>query len=396
MRSLSVEVKLAFALTLVALAVAGAGGWLTTAWIERNVEAAAAVSLRRASEAFDAEEHAQLDKLAATLDALLGNPELQAAFAARDRDRLLAAATPIFERMRERNGITHWYFHLPEPDDVVFLRVHLPELHGDRVERATLRRAEQTRELGAGKELGKTAFALRAVRPWLVDGKPLGYVELGQDFDQFLRQLKTRTGDDFGLVVKKRFLDERAWASVLGPRQNTWNDRPDVVAIDATPFAEGLADFTEDVEALPDEGKVLGHVELGGRAVLRGIVPLRDAGGRKVGGLLVLHDFTPQHAALEAGAFRMYGAFLAVSLAGAAAIVALVHALVFRRLGQLRRLVEARASGARPAARPVRFRSADELGRLEALFERLAAPGGGREAPTADGGADRTSTPAGS
>lgn len=380
MRSLSVEVKLALALTLVALAVTVAGAWLTTEWVERNVEAAAAVSLHRAAEAFDAEEHAQLEKLAATLDALLGNPELRAAFAARDRERLLAAATPIFEVMRERNGITHWYFHLPEPDDAVFLRVHLPELHGDHVERATLRRAEETRELGAGKELGKTAFALRAVRPWLEDGKPIGYVELGQDFDQFLRQLKTRTGDEYGLLVQKRFLDERAWASVLGPRQNTWNDRPDVVAIDAGPFTDGLADFDGDVEALPDEGRVLGHVERDDRALLRGIVPLRDAGARKVGGLLVLHDFTPQHEALEAGALRMYAAFLAVSLAGAAAVLALVHALVFRRLALLRRGLEARAAGRPPPARSLRLRRADELDWIEALFERpLMGRGGGGE-----------------
>jgi hypothetical protein len=390
MRSLSAEVKLALALIAVALAVALAGARITAASNERNVEAAAAVSVRHAAEAFDAEEDAELEKLGATLDALLANPELRDAFAARDRARLLAAGAPIFELMRDRDGITHWYFHLPRDEGTVFLRVHRPELHGDVVDRATLRRAAETRELGAGKELGKTAFALRAVRPWIVDGKTIGYVELGQEIDHFLREMKARTGDDYGLLVEKRFLDEQAWASVLGPRQNTWNDRPEVVVIDTTSFTDGLVDFDGDVEALPSEGLVLGHVERDGRAFVRGVSPLSDAMGRKVGALFVLHDFTPQHAALEAGVSRVQATLVLLTLAGAAVTFALVHLLVFRRLALLRRRVEARAAAeALPQGRVVRLRSEDELGRLEALFDRIVFPSRG-DAPQACAGAPRS------
>jgi hypothetical protein len=390
MRSLSVEVKLALALTALALAIALVAARITTASIEKNVEAAAAVSVRHAAAAFQAEEDAELEKLAATLDALLANDALRDAFVARDRARLLATSAPIFEIMRERDGITHWYFHLPEDEGTVFLRVHRPELHGDHVERATLRRAEETRELGAGKELGKTAFALRAVRPWIVDGKTIGYLELGQEIDHFLREMKARTGDEYGLLVKKRFLDERAWSDVLGPRQNTWNDRPEVVVLDTTSFTEGFIDFEGDVEALPDEGLVLDHVERDARAFLRGISPLRDATGRKVGALFVLHDFTPQHAALEAGASRIHATLLLLCLAGALATFALVHLLVFRRLALVRRGLEERATAeALPPARVVRLRSTDELGRLEALFDRIVFPSRDR-APHAGDGAPRS------
>ncbi len=383
MRSLSAEVKLALALTAIALAVAVAGGRFTGASIERNVEAAAAVSVRDAAGAFDAAEQAELEKLAATLDALLANPELREAFGARDRARLLAAAAPIFELMRERDGITHWYFHLPEEEGTVFLRVHRPELYGDAVERATLRRAAETQELGAGKELGKTAFALRSVRPWVVDGKTIGYVELGQEIDHFLREMKARTGDDYGLLVKKRFLDEKAWASVLGPRQNTWNDRPEVVVIDTTSFTDGLIDFEGDVEALPREGLVLDHLERDGRAFVRGVSPLSDAMGRKVGALFVLHDFTPQHAELEAGVSRVQATLVLLALAGAGVTFVLIHLLVFRRLALLRRRIEARAAqDALPQGRVVRLRTEDELGRLEGLFERIVFPSRG-DAPQA-------------
>jgi HAMP domain-containing protein len=287
--------------------------------------------------------------------------------------------------MRERDGITHWYFHLPEDEGTVFLRVHRPELHGDRVDRATLRRAEETRELGAGKELGKTAFALRAVRPWIVDGKTIGYLELGQEIDHFLREMKARTGDEYGLLVKKRFLDEQAWAAVLGPRQNTWNDRPDVVVVDTTTFTEGIIDFEGDVETIPDRGLMLDEIERGDRAYVRGIFPVRDAGGRKVGGLFVLHDFTRHHAAMGTARLQTYAALLAVAAACALAISAAVRAILFKRLGRLRRDLEARAAEAGlPQGRLVQLESEDEIGRLEALFRRVLFPSRDREEPPGD------------
>ena len=79
-------------------------------------------------------------------------------------------------------------------------------------------------------------------------------MELAEEIDHFLTALKSRTGDEYGLLVKKRFLDEEAWAKVLGPRANTWNDRPDVVVVDTTTFTEGIIDYPGDLEALPDGG----------------------------------------------------------------------------------------------------------------------------------------------
>jgi hypothetical protein len=303
--------------------------------------------------------------------------------------------------MRERDRITHWYFYTPGPDPVVFLRVHRPKLLGDLPGRATLRRAIETQELGAGKELGKTAFALRAVRPWVHGGKVIGYVELAEDVHGFLGSLKARTGDDYGLLVKKRFLDERAWSAALGERANTWNDRPDAVVVDTTTFTEGIVDYAGDVESIPDAGVMLGRLERGDRAFVRGIFPVRDAGGRQVGGLFVLHDFTAQAGATRAGRVESFLVLLAVGLAGAGVVLALVHRLVFVRLASLRREMESRVSSAElPAGRVVQLRSEDELGRLEAMFHRILfpirdrpdppAPGAGSAGPAPGPGRSRT------
>ncbi len=385
MRSLSTELKLIFVVLALCVAASLVAARTASGIYEKNVEEAALATLQTAAHAFAAQERSDVEKLGATLDALLANDDLRAAFVARDRERLLAAASPLFATMSERDRITHWYFIEPGPPSTVFLRVHRPELHGDVVERATLRIAAETRELGAGKELGRTAFALRAVRPWFHEGKLLGFMELAEEIDHFLGAMKTRTGDEYGLLVKKKFLDEKAWAAVLGPRSNTWNDRPDVVVVDTTTFTEGIIDYAGDVEAIPDAGLTLDEIERGDRAYVRGIFPVRDAAGRKVGGLFVLHDFTRHHAAMSAAQLQTSLAFLAIAVACTAAIAAAVRVVVFKRLARLRRELEGRAEETTlPPGRLVQLESEDEIGRLEALFRRVLFPTRGRDEPPGD------------
>jgi hypothetical protein len=380
MRSLSLELKL-LALVVVLCLAAGAGGARLAARIfDRNVSDVAQTTLRAAADAFAAQERSDIEKLAATLDALLANDDRREAFVARDRERLLAAAAPLFATMRERDRITHWYFIAPE-DRTVFLRVHKPTLHGDRVERATLRRAVETGDVGAGKELGRTAFALRCVRPWYHDGKLVGFVELAEEIDHFLTSMKNRTGDEYGLLVKKKHLDEAAWSQVLGPRANTWNDRADVVVVDTTTFTEGIVDFEGDLDAVPDDGAFSGEIERGDRAYVRGVFPVRDAGGRKVGGLFVLHDSTAQHAALRAGALETFLALVALGALLALAIGLAARRLVFSRLRHVRKRLEAEAARERlPPGRVVDL-SDDEIAGLEALLDRALFPARHRDVP---------------
>jgi hypothetical protein len=170
----------------------------------------------------------------------------------------------------------------------------------------------------AGKELGRTAFALRVVSPWRdARGRVIGFMELGEEIDHFLTRMKSATGDEFGLVVKKEFLDEEAWAEVLGAARNTWNDRPDVVLVDTTSFAQGIADFTGTLDDVPAEGMMLDRREERGITWVRGVFPIMDASGRRVGGLFILHDVSAQRAAYAAGRSRGLAAVLAIAVLGA-------------------------------------------------------------------------------
>jgi hypothetical protein len=382
LQRLSAELKLVV-VVLALGALAGAGGaWLIGRDFEERVEEVGATLLAGANEAFQAQQAAEVGKLGAALDALMASRELREAFLRRDRPGLQALAGPVLEVLRDRDHISHWYFHEPGPDLSVFLRVHRPELFGDATNRITLRRAADTGEMGAGLELGRTAFALRVVRPWFANGRLIGYMELAEEVDHFLTAMRSRTGDEYGLLVQKRFLDEKGWAAVLGPRANTWNARPDVVVVDATGFTEGLAGYDGDVERLPETGRFLGEVLRAGHASIHGAFPVADAAGRRVAALYVVHDFTAHHQAVHGGRRQALVVLLLLALGVAATTALLLRLWVFRRLAAVRRRLEQRLGGLAPRGAPGGFASHDDLGRLEALFDRaLGEPQAGPDAP---------------
>ncbi len=383
----SIRLRVLVAILLCMFLVGYVGEALVARITEREVAAASGEALRTAVEELQTLEHSDVEKLSAMLDALVDRQDLRDALRARDRDRLLAIAAPLFGGLRERDGITHWYFI--EPDGTVLLRVHRPDLHGDRLSRATFQKAAATQDAAFGKELGKTAFALRAVHPVVEGGKVVGYLELAEEIGRFLRRMKEHTGDEYGILVKKEHLDEQAWGQMSAPRPNTWKDRPDVVLVESTSYGDGLIDYQGDVEAVPDRGEVLGEVRRAGKWYVRGVFPLRDVRNATVGALFVLHDLTPIHEAVAAGRLRGRVAVLVLVLATAALLYLVLHRLLFSRLRRLIRSVEEVSArlGAegRSAGRDILTTSADEIAQLEALLvDRYA------EAPPAQGAQRRS------
>ncbi|HTN54143.1 MAG TPA: cache domain-containing protein, partial [Anaeromyxobacter sp.] len=185
-----------------------------------------------AAASYAALEQADVELLSAELDRLVADPAFVGPFLARDRARLLAAARPVFQKLGAEKQITHWYFIEPEPSRTCFLRVHAPEKFGDRIDRATLDQAIRTQKMGAGKELGVTAFALRVVKPIRSNGKVVGYMELGEEIGHFLGRMKQKTGDDYALLADKGRIDRKALAAVR--KEDRWEEREDVVLIDST------------------------------------------------------------------------------------------------------------------------------------------------------------------
>ncbi|MBI5067629.1 MAG: HAMP domain-containing protein [Deltaproteobacteria bacterium] len=374
MRNLSIRLKLILAV-VATMAVAGlAAAFLVWELSTRGARAASEEALRRAEAAYEDMERAEIARLSAAMDGLLAHPGMREAFLARDRERLLALAAPIAQGLKADHNITHWYF-LEAEGKRCFARAYEPGKFGDVVEHLALDRAMARRETAAGKELGKASFALRVVRPWTIDGRLAGYVELAEEIDHFLGRIKAQSGDDVALLIAKKHLDPERWAKArarLGARNN-WSDWSDVVLVDST-TADGLVD-AEVVAGLAGPARLLDETSREGSVYGRGTFPLRDSGGRIVGGMVVRRDLTALHHAMRAGLLRAMGFVALLALVASALIYLLVDRLIFRRLvtmmTNMEEASECLAGGDYNVGASIQAGRQDEIGAFETFFARF-------------------------
>ena len=155
---------------------------------DHHINQEARKSLNELDQLFQMELNEDADKLAGIIEFLQKDKDLQNAWLARDRQSLLGYALPIFEGIRSRHHVTHFYFH--SLDSVNFLRVHKPKRHGDHIDRFTMKQAASSGKDSWGIELGPLGmFTLRYVYPWQIDGKLAGYIELGEDHLVLLQKI---------------------------------------------------------------------------------------------------------------------------------------------------------------------------------------------------------------
>ena len=105
--------------------------------------------------------------LRALLYLLQKDEGLQSAFISQDRDLLLKRATPTFNEIKRKYGVTQWYFH--NLNKQIFVRIHSPERRGENIERWTIVNAAKTQKVTQGIEFSHLGrFAMRVVLPPMV------------------------------------------------------------------------------------------------------------------------------------------------------------------------------------------------------------------------------------
>jgi HAMP domain-containing protein len=353
-------------------------GALVQVGTARSLRIASRHAVADAGAGLEALERADVARLDAALVALASNPALVEAYRARDRERFLRLARPVLEGLRQAHDVTHLSVH--DLARVNFARVHAPERSGGLVERTTLAQAALTGQRAAGKELGATAFALRVVVPWRVGGEVIGYLEAAEELGHLLARLKEQTGDDYALLVEKRFVDEAGWKAAYGERK-PWGTGGLLVVQSTAGLPVVPPGHLEEALA---EGAPFVVPGADGRTRARGFFPVRDAAGRRVGAVVVDHDLSALSGALE-----KERAGVLLTLAGAGAVMALflpwlVQRLVFVRLRRLAEAMEAQgarlAGGDYAEAAPAPAPPADEIGRFETFVATFLA-GVGRHLP---------------
>ncbi len=235
----------------------------------------------------------RLETLRTALDFVVQDETLKAAFRAGDRQALLALSEPLYQRLNQDTQITHFYFNDAKRRN--FLRVHQPQRYGDLINRFTTLDAESSGKTAGGPELGPLGtFTLRAVAPWREDGQLLGYIELGGEIEHEMHELGTMFDAGFFLLVSKQHLDREDWEQgmrMLG-REGNWDLLPDLVVPARSDEGLPLGLLAEArVPSWSDPVRVR-SIHADGKYYRSAVFPLKDAGNRTVGGILVVRDMS--------------------------------------------------------------------------------------------------------
>lgn len=358
---------------LVSCLAVGLGGILALMRysFERNSQVLAAESVTGAQSLFTILEAREISKMTAVSESLIENPQVRDALAAKNRNRLLELTAPFYLKLKSQ-GITNWMFHTPEPNMVVFLRLHNPAKFGDTLNRFFDKEVARTHAIVTGNELAKAGFAVRIIRPFYdSQGSVTGYIEMGEELGQFIHTMKDQTGNEYGLLLNKKFVDRRFWAdsSKIWNRRDNWDDNPSFVVADKTTGSDSIIRFDEDLAGVPAEGKVLERFQQGNSVFVRGIFPVRDAAGNTVGAMFVVRDISSFYVAMRHTQDVLVLLTVVALALGTVLVLTLLTRLVFRRLEHII-VVATRVVGG-DYETEIRVSSDDEVGQFEQLFEQF-------------------------
>lgn len=254
---------------------------------DRDLAERSAAVVKLFAQKLDKDTH----KMMATLRAMMTNEAMEEAFRRGDRGALARQGGGLFRNLSAEHKITHLYFI--RPDLVSLYRFHSPDEYGDEIRRVSLQQASESQKAAHGLELGPIGtLTLRVVAPWRREGELLGYLEIGEEIEHLLDEIRYSLGIDLLVLADKHFLTPAQWRRGLDlmQRGGSW-DRFGSHAV--------LAQTAEQLPAALDE-RLLQRLLGGGTAEIRDLgrsihlasVPINDAGGRHLGDLVVMRDIS--------------------------------------------------------------------------------------------------------
>ena len=260
------------------------------------IENSAINRIKQAEKNFLILKERDTNALSATLEVILQEKALKSVYLQKNREKLYDYEHQLFEDLKEKYGITHFYFILPSGH--CFVRMHNKNIYNDLITRFTFWKARDTKKIASGIELGKTAFALRVVAPYYDNKKLIGYTELSEEIDHFLKMLKGDSDNEFALVADKQYLDRRKWKSVrkvAGLRDN-WDDIKKYVVITAPVKGKleiGKKYFNEkNLEKIEKGDSILCKIVIKDQTFVLGGFKIMDVRGKCSGIVLSLINIT--------------------------------------------------------------------------------------------------------
>lgn len=337
---------------------------------EANLNKVTLDGIQSAKHTFYNLEENDIKMLKAAMVDFMTNQDYKDVFMENDREKLYNYGQDLFATHKSM-GLTHFYFH--RTDGTVFARIHNANKYDDPVGRVTYDKSVASNSWGTGIELGATAFALRVVHPYYNGDTLIGYIEYGEEIDHFAEIMKEQTGHDYGVIVKKEFINPDKWASVREVKglRNNYDDLPNYVIIETT--KDDTSQFEEhcfaqdDLDTVPDDGSIFNKFGVGDQTFICGGFTLYDAGDSRVGAVVAIQDVTT----IEETAKKNNQLVLLIAIIGVVFIGGAMVFLVTKSILQpLDKVVDAttRVAGGDLSAE-ITFKSDDEIGQLAEMIE---------------------------
>ncbi len=229
------------------------------------------------------------------MDLISQNTELMEAWKANDTTSLARQANTLYQDLRQNDHIL--LFSFLDAGRRYVLRVHDTEHRGDLNNNQTILAAARTQADAWGLELGQgEPFALRFIRPWVIDGQTAGFIELGFDV-QHLPDHMIRQGNlDFLTIVDKQFLTQADFetAQKIVQGNSHWDSFNNYVVQGQTihDLPLGLGDIL-DLPVLPKDVFQLKSTKNRWSSIL---MPLTNSSGKPVAHLVLLRDISVDEA----------------------------------------------------------------------------------------------------
>lgn len=293
----SIRFKMLGGILLLELLLVAAYSGILFVSARNSLKLSATQAVERSQGAYNLILQGDAKMLSAAMDSFTTNASARQIYADhQDRQKLQEAVQEIYRDNKAHHGITHLYFI--DKDGTCFLRAHDPGNFGDLIQRETFKQARAAGRTVSGIELGKTAFALRVVSPYIHNGNLIGYLEFGEEIDHFDQLVKQETGVDVAVMVDKRFLDEAQYRKTIKAvgRPDTWDQFKGYVLVSTTlPDARTAAGMVSEEDFRKTVApNYFGVLDRNAQSFAKGGFPLKDTSGKQVGVVLTLNDVTEQ------------------------------------------------------------------------------------------------------
>ncbi len=235
-------------------------------------------------------------------------PAVKAAFAAKDRDQLLAIMQDVFRIQHEKYGFSQAQFHaLPSSS---FLRVHNPKKFGEDLSsyRQIVVDVNRNVAIRKGVEVTTSGMGIFGTLPMTdAEGKHTGSFEMAIEFGSLLDELKAGYGFELAVFVDEKILREVA-TSLSGDILNEQNRVGKHIKFYTT-HAELLRSLVTDNDITISEDTQYIRAAVG---VPYGVLlqPLYNYAHKQIGVIAITSDFSATHSA--AGQAIVWQSLLAI------------------------------------------------------------------------------------